>query len=300
MKKSTLCEYKNSTFLMGTQIEITIVSDKSRIDVNNAINESLNIFHKVVQKYTRFSDTSDLSRLNRSNGQFVEVSEELFKLIKFGITLSNKTNGLFDLTIIDLLEAYGYDNNYDFSKLDSLKLKDEINELIKTRPSYKEIDLDETNSQIKLQPKQKIDLGSIGKGFAIKLSKEFLLENNFNNFLINAGGDVCAEGKDIENKDWKAILFDPEETLKTGKFESFGNIRLKDQTLACSGPWARKVGSFHHLLNPKTGIPKKSTTPVFIKAPDPIVADAFATLLFLDPETNKDLLQEYKVEKLNF
>ena len=201
----------STTLLMGTQIEIKIVSDLSRVEINNVLEEGLNIFHKVVAQFTRFSRSSELGILNKSNGESVQVSAELFNLIRFGLEISNLSNGIFDITIIDLLEKYGYTKDYNFERLGTPQLKREIEKLLNTRPSFRDIELDPDNLTIKLHPGQKIDLGSIGKGYAIKLAKDYILGQNITNFLINAGGDVYAYGANQDGETWKASVFDPED-----------------------------------------------------------------------------------------
>lgn len=289
-----LNSHQKSISLMNTEISIKAFANIPLVDLKNAIEDALNQFHIIVARFTRFSDSSELAILNKSNGKFVNVASDLFELVNYGVSLGKKTKGIFDITVSDILEEYGYDKEYNFSKLDDPLLLERISKLIATRPKFSEIELDRKNYKIKLQKKQKIDLGAYAKGYAIKLAKNKLLNLNVNNFFINAGGDVYANGFDFTNlkpKKWKAALFNPEESIKTGKFEVFQNIDIKNEAIASSGPWARKVKFFHHLINPKNGLPiSNKDSIVFVKHKDPMKADALATIFYLTNKKSSILL----------
>ncbi|MBP9758514.1 FAD:protein FMN transferase [Candidatus Dojkabacteria bacterium] len=279
---------------MNTEISIKGFADIPLVDLKNSIEEALNQFYVIVARFTRFNDSSELSILNKSDGKFVCVAPDLFELVKYGVDLGNKTKGIFDITIIDILEAYGYDKEYNFSKLDDVLLKQKITNLVKIRPKFSEIEFNKNNYKIKLQKKQRIDMGAYAKGYAIRLAKNWLLKSGVDNFFLNAGGDVYAHGYDYtktNKKSWEAALFDPEKSLKTGKFETFKTIKIKDEAIACSGPWARKVKFFHHLINPITGLPASNNeSVVFVKNKDPMNADALATIKYLTNEESSILL----------
>lgn len=283
-------KYEQSISLMNTNIDIKLYTSLPKVDANNIINEAFNEFYKVVARFTRFSDSSEVGILNKSNGQFVEIAPDLFELIRFGLDLGKKTNGLFDITIIDILEAYGYDKDYSFEKLDDPNLIEKIENLVKNRPKLTEIELDEDNHRIKLKPNQRIDLGAYAKGYAIRLAKELFEHREIDNFLINAGGDIYAGGEDIESNidGWDIKIFDPQKTAKTGNFEYLHSEVISNTAIACSGPWARKVKFFHHLINPYNGLPVKTANDlVFLKHPDSMVADAYATIKFLGFDLSK-------------
>ncbi|MBD3363474.1 hypothetical protein GF362_07200 [Candidatus Dojkabacteria bacterium] len=294
-----LSTHTDKTYVMGTQIEIKIVSSASKINIDNILQDSINIFHQISTRYSRFTDSSELSIVNKSQGKLIYISPELFQLIKVSLKLYEDTKGVFDPTIIDFLEAYGYNKKYNFDKLNSKNLNNEIKKLVSTRPSFKEIQLNAADKTIKLAQNQKIDLGGIAKGYAIRKVKNLLLDNNFQNFTISAGGDVYANGyKDNGNK-WKAALFNPQKSINSQKTEIYKVINLHNEAFASSGSWARKIGKFHHLINPQIGKPAKIKKPVFIKGKDPLYADALATICYLDEKIAQKLFKKYDCEKIN-
>ena len=271
---------------MNTTINIKVLSDESREKIEKGLDEAFSKFKYVVDKFTRFEPTSELSKLNSAGGPF-KVSEELFDLVKFSLKIAEETGGAFDPTIIDLLEAYGYKKGYDFSVLENReKLQKEIDQIAKTRPSFMDIKLNDENNSVVLAKKQRIDLGGVGKGYAIDLAAKVLLP--FKNFIINAGGDIYVSGTNKDKKLWNAgLLFIDEK----GQTKLIGKVDMKDQALASSGSWARKVKYFHHLLNPRTGKPHNEILQTFVIAKRAIDADAYSTALFVSGQDGIEVLE---------
>lgn len=263
---------------MNTTISIKAVqTTQSTIQMQEAIHEALGEFQKVVDKFTRFNDNSELSNLNRNSGKWTKVSKELFKLIEFMLDMAKKTDGAFDPTVIDYLEEYGYDKDYNFSKLDNPKLQEKLNNLNKNRKSWAEIKLDDKRTKILLVNGQRLDLGGIGKGYAMDLARIKLTSRKIYDFFILGGGDLIANGLNLEGKEWTAVL-------KSDKSD-IGIIHLKNEALAASGSWARKVRQFHHLIDTKSGKPaERDYKTVFVKAKTAMIADAWATALFINAD----------------
>lgn len=266
---------------MNTIIRITLYSDKSTIYSQEKIQQAFDCFNLVVKKYTRFNSTSELAQLNNSNGKPFKVSLELFGLIEYMLELSKLTNGSYDPTIIDLLETYGYGGNRNFEELDDKDLFNNIQKLVLSRPKPLEIVLNKKNLTVKLATRQRLDLGSIGKGYAIDLAYDTL--SDFPAFMINAGGDIRVKGPKPDGNNWQISLYKAQLPNKAlHKENSLGTISLEKGSICGSGGWARKVRFFHHLLNPKTGMPINELSQTYVIAPTAIEADAWATILFVN------------------
>lgn len=266
---------EKSKNLMNTLITIKVLTqEKNKTRALEIIDQCFNEFDRIVSTYTRFNSKSQLSILNSNAGLWYKVDSEFFYLIKYMLYLAEITDGIFDPTVIDILEMYGYDQNYNFSALENHNLEEEIKEYLKKRPSFREIQLDESNTLVKLSKNQRIELGAVGKGYAIDRAFE-ILKKEFSNFLIDAGGDVRASGKGKEGK-WRILL----KTNSTKSSQNF--IELEDESIASSGNWARKIGRFHHLINIKSGRPMDSNyNTVFVIAPTAIESDSWSTIAFL-------------------
>ncbi len=278
---------------MSTTITIKVVQiAEPTVKINSAIEEAFGEFDRIVKQYTRFNENSELSNLNRQAGSWVKVSEEFCTLVNKMLKLSRASDGAFDPTVIDFLEIYGYDPNYDFSKLNNPKLNEIIADRVKKRSSWQEIKVDLKRNRIKLAQDQRIDLGGIGKGYAIDCAANKLLAVS-SNFLIDGGGDICAHGLNIEGMLWRAAL----KVKKNNIEEIIGEVELNNSSIASSGSWARKFKQFHHLINPRTGKPHTvDYSTVFVQAVNSTESDGWATALFIGGrELAEKLPMELKV-----
>ncbi|MEI7579609.1 MAG: FAD:protein FMN transferase [bacterium] len=278
--------------IMNTSIKITAYSDYGTVDTWNLINQAFDNFLQVVKKFSRFDPNSELSQLNQNQGKPTQLSPELFEIIHFALNLAKQTLGKYDPTVLDLLEVYGYKNEKDFQELNDPYLMKKIKKIILERPKYSEIQLDQVNHTITLQKKQRLDLGSLGKGYAIKLAAKTLSPTQ--NFLIEAGGDIFARGKKENNLPWQVGLL----VQQDDEPQMLGKITLTNQSIASSGSWANRVRFFHHLLNPKNGLPENYWQQIFVLDPDPLLADAWATALFLAGTAALKLAESKKLTAL--
>lgn len=293
---------KRSRDFMKTTITISVAAEGafSTIEVQDAIELAFGEFDRIVNLYTRFNQTSELARLNRSGGRWHKVSGEFYDLVNKMLELAEKSDGAFDPTTIDFLEVYGYDPNYDFSKLENPKLDEMVREIAKKRASWREIELKsedtaaisgkqesevpETAHFVKLKKGQRIDLGGIGKGYATDCAAGHL--EHFGNFLIDAGGDIRCQGTNEKGEPWRLALKHKHQDTEM----IIGHIEAtKPTALASSGSWARKVKNFHHLINPQTGEPAGTIATVYVTAPTTTQADGWATALFVG---GKELLEK--------
>lgn len=276
---------------MNTTINIQLYSDKSTVYSHEKIQKAFRCFAKVVEKYTRFDPTSELSLLNNSSGNPHKVTKEFFELIEYMLQLSVLTKGSYDPTIIDLLETYGYKSTYDFQSLEDPELLNKIMALVKVRAKPTEIILNSKDLTVQLAKRQRLDLGSIGKGYAVDLAFDELKE--FPAVMINAGGDIRVKGPKPDGEAWKIGLhYGQLPNQELHQESSLGTIDLADGSVSGSGGWARKVKFFHHLLDPQTGIPINEVSQTYVLAPSALESDAWSTVLFTMGEKGLSLLEK--------
>jgi thiamine biosynthesis lipoprotein len=172
--------------------------------------------------------------------------------------------------------------------------------------------IDLKNNQLVKREKVQVNFSAIAKGYAVDLLAHMLISNGHQNFLIEIGGEVFAQGK--KNSDpWKIGIQSPENHQPL-------SIPIHNEGVATSGNYLnftlvdhQKVG---HILNPKTGISENNHLfSVSVIHPKVAIADAYATALMAMPidEAKRLILKEklkvvlivkqnkaYKVEKINF
>lgn len=266
--------YRYSRILLGTVINITIISDSEDKAVKTSEQAFMEI-ERIENLMSPYRTTADIYKLNKyAYKRSVKVSEETFSLIKKSYEISEITNGSYDITFASLSHIWNFKKK-DFSPPSEYI----VNKLL---PSfdYHNLILDPVNSAVEFRKKAtKIGLGGIAKGYAIKKGIHVIRKAGIKNAILEAGGDVQVLG-DKYNQDWKIGLRHPR------KDDLILSIGLKDMdSIATSGDYERfrmyRGKRYHHILNPKTGFPAETFSSVSVISKDPTDADIFATAFFV-------------------
>ncbi len=227
---------------------------------------------------SRFRPASELSYLNAHAGQWVRVLPLLFRAVSVAVEAAAMTGGLVSPLILPALEAAGYDHSFDpvsFSPGSPAAIADV--------PDWREIGLDADESCVYLPPDSKIDLGGVAKGWIVQQIASRLRTTG--SCLVDAGGDLVARGKPVES-DLDGWLV----TTPGSPDDNAGSARrilLSDAAVATSGVdyrrWSRGGQEFHHLIDPRIGLPARSDVlTATVVAPDAVQAEAWAKASLID------------------
>ena len=155
--------YKKSKALLDTFITITVVAE-SKEKADNAIENAFDVIEKYGDLINFFSDTSELSDINRNAGiHEVRISPETLDTIEKAVYVSEKSGGAFDPTIGPEIKLWDFLN----------KIKPSDAEIRRNLPlvNYKNIIIDRDKSTVFLKKKgMLLDLGGIAKGYAADLA----------------------------------------------------------------------------------------------------------------------------------
>ena len=259
----------NTFFAMDTTMTVTIYG-KNR---EKAIKECEETIIRFDSLFSVTDSNSDVSRLNNSNNEFVELNSETVEIIKDAITLGEKTDYLFDITISPVVEAWGfYDKTY------MVPSNEELEQLIeKVDASAIEIN----GNKVKLSEGQKIDLGGIAKGYLSDRIKEILTRNKIDKAVISLGGSVLVIGEKDKDILWNVGLEDP------FKEQSYmGILTVRDNTIVTSGDYERffieNGTKYHHIFDPNTARPASNgLVSVTVIMPNGTKAEVLSTALFI-------------------
>ncbi|MEM4634230.1 MAG: FAD:protein FMN transferase, partial [Candidatus Anstonellaceae archaeon] len=243
---------------LGTVVEIKLPASHTSL-----FSQCFLEFARIEKKFSRFLPSSELSRANSNLGVWQEASEELLFLVRSAEDFRIKTNGAFDITIKQRLEELGYGPKHKASQNIIQKMRSLLLPPIK---------IDNGSKRILLN--KEIDLGGLGKGYAIDKVAYLLESKGVSHYYINAGGDIYAKSKKGE-PNWSILLEHPDDPER-----AIGKISINSMAIAASAANRRKWGRFHHLINPKTLLPAKNMKACFVLAKSAMEADAYATALF--------------------
>jgi thiamine biosynthesis lipoprotein len=210
-------------------------------------------FERLERSWTRFDRDSDLSRLNADPRPEVLVPRRLADAVARAIEAWRATDGRFDPTVLDALEAAGYDRSFEL-----------IDGPVPTRaptgptPGLHDLELDLEARRIRRPPGLHLDLGGIGKGLGIDLVADGLIDRGARRVCLSVGGDVRVAGE-APTAGWSVPVLDPfdaELTWFVAHFTGPGAIVTSSTRFR---RWATTEGaSAHHLIDPRTGAPSTS------------------------------------------
>jgi len=257
--------------LFDTVISVQIL-DKAD---ENIINECAKICQKYDVMFSRTNENSEISKINTSGGQPVEVSAETIDIIKTGIYYGDLSNGAFDITIGTVTNLWDFKSEVHNVPADET-LKDAVSKV-----NYKDIIIKDNTVQL-TNPSMMIDVGALAKGYIADKLKEHLLENGIEHALINLGGNVLAIGNKPDGSDFNIGIQRPFD--ETG--QPITSVKLNNQTVVTTGIYLRYFEAndilYHHILDPATGYPcKNNLYSVSIITDSSLEADALSTTTFL-------------------
>lgn len=200
------------------------------------------------RRWTRFSPTSELSRLNAHTGAPTFVSPETAYLVNRACTAWDRTGGAFDPTVHDSVIALGYDT-------DLAAVRQRVSLVAPTSPARgcAGIEVDVASGYVRVPGGVRIDPGGIGKGLAADLVAAAIVAAGAAGALVNLGGDLRATGQ-APSGGWQIGVEDPHRTTR-----QLSTLTMADGAVATSSGlkrrWATTDGWVHHLIDPRTGRP---------------------------------------------
>jgi thiamine biosynthesis lipoprotein len=284
--------YVHTTALMGTVVTFQVVGHGEDAEAHarrvDAVDRAVEWFRSVEECCSRFDETSELRRLTATVGQPVPASEMLFAAVNFALALAHDTDGAFDPTVGQRMEARGFDRNHRTGARITSGVAD-------SDASYRDVRLDAEAKTITLVRPLVLDLGAVAKGLAIDLAAREL--DPFENFSIDAGGDLYLGGHNPAGAPWSVGIRHPRDPRQL-----IDTVRASNEAVCTSGDYERRSdrdAGEHHIMDPRTGASATSLASVTVIAPSAMVADALATAAFvLGPTEGVALLQRQGVRGL--
>lgn len=281
---STLREAEGTIF--GTYYHIKYEAPQA---LNDEISRAL---HEVDASMSVFNKQSTLSAINA--GTSMRTDALLYEVLTKARKVSEATDGAFDVTVMPLVNAWGFGfKKGEFptdSQIDSLR----------AFVGYKRFELAPDSTIKKSDPRLMIDCGAIAKGYGVDRVARVLREHNVRNYMVEIGGEVVVKGRNPEGKDWQIGVSKPVDNKDGAQTELQTVLSLHDCAVATSGNYRNfymKDGhKYAHTIDPRTGRPvQHSLLSATVMAPDCATADAYATaFMVLGIEGAQKVLNAHK------
>jgi thiamine biosynthesis lipoprotein len=274
-------QQKKIYFKMDTIVEITLYGNKNAKITNDEIFEKThNFLDDWDERFSPGSAKSEMLKCNGRENDTLEISDDLYEMLETALFFSEKTGGYFDITVKPLKDFWNIDGqNGFFPDPRDTAILDTLAEIMRN-VDYKKITLlDKPKRAVFENPKTRIDLGGIAKGFVIDKLADTLKNYGFHNFIVNVGGDIFVSG----TKDFgKAIVVGIRHPRNEGVLKT---LEMSGGALVTSGDYERfriapSGARVHHIFDAKTGFPATKNISLSIKGERAVVADILATGLF--------------------
>jgi thiamine biosynthesis lipoprotein len=267
---------ERSRVSMGTEVRVSAWTTDEAGAVT-AFARVFDEFDRLDALMSMWKEGSDVLRINASAGKgAVPVSTEVREVLHASQEVSDWTAGKFDVTFAALSGLWKFDQDID----GRIPTRSEIAPRLPLI-DYRELRIDDRAGTVGLaRAGMAVNLGGIGKGYAIDRAVTILRGAGLSDFMIQSGGDLFVAGRRGE-RPWRVGIQDPRGAPNT----LFAAIELTDASFSTSGDYERffiRDGHrYHHILDPDTGEPASRSRSVTIMAKSATASDGLSTGVFI-------------------
>ena len=256
-----ICRYQHRA--MATLYEIMVAGESPEF-AEQAAYAAFHEIDRIELELSRYLPNSDISRINNLEpGGSVRVGLDAFQCLQIGVTCWKETGGAFDATVGALMDCWiGKERTLLHPSSDSI-------ERARIRTGMELIRLNEPSCEVGVSDHvPQIDLGAVGKGYAVDRAGELLQEWGIASALVHAGmSSVLAWGDAPECVGWPVTLSAPGDSAKL-----LQKVFLKDRSLSGSG-----IRRGLHIMNPRTARPVQSRRAAWVCESSAARSDAIST-----------------------
>lgn len=255
-------------FYFDTVINITVDEKYSA-----HIEEAFEICSEMENIFSRTKKGSELHNIN--NGSFSSLSEDMKTVIDFSLSISDMTDGAFDITVAPLCDLWNV-------KERTSPPSDEEIEKARSLVGYKNITMSPFSTG-----NTSIDLGAVAKGYAADKIAESFRNSGVENAIVDLGGNVVLIGE------YTVGIRDP-----FAPEDLYAKVTVKDKSAVTSGSYQRYFEHngkrYHHIIDPRTGkCAESGLASVTVISPSSMQADALSTAIYILGKDGMKLCEKF-------
>ena len=234
-------------YVMGTLLDITLYH-KTGEEAKRVLRGCFQQARCLEEVFSTYDDDSDLSQLNRHAGLGpLEISPELWSVLDASLRLGRETDGALDITLGPLIDLWRAAEE-DGPPPSPASVADAL-----SQTGISKVDLLPDGSGQLQQAGMRLDLGGIGKGYAVDRMKALLVRGGVERAFINFGrSSLAAIGSPPDQEAWPVLLHGDDG-------DPVGIVHLRDHTLSASGSFGHscQIGEtrYGHLIDQRDGFP---------------------------------------------
>jgi FAD:protein FMN transferase len=272
---------------MDTFVSIRVFyRNQAREEISRALDQAAQRMVRIDSLCDHYRRNSEVSRINSQAGTgWVPVSPEVRDILRESLQMGELSQGRFDVSIGLLMDRYGFGRQ----EMINILSPDEIARILK-KVNYKNIRL-QGDSVSLLQKGMLLDLGGVAKGYAVDEAMRVLSGLGMTDAQVDAGGNLATRASPMTAGKRHIYIRHPQAREKF-----YGRFRMDNGCVATSGDYERYYmynnKRYHHILDPKTGLPAWGCRSVTIQAPSAMLSDILSTTIFiLGPEQGMALVE---------
>lgn len=270
---------------MGTMFNVVVYHDEV-VTAERAAEAALAEIVRLDEVMSHYLERSELSRLNREARRgFVAVEPSLYEVVEQAVEFSRRSGGRFDVTIAPLLRAWK--DAHDAGRQPSAREIADLRRCV----GYQHIEVRPPNEIRFRSDCLALDLGGIGKGYAVDRAIAVLASAGIRHAVVNAGGStIVAIGAPPGLDGWPVEL--------GARVSGHRTLLLRDEAVSTSQQRLRRLpfapGAFGEIIDPWRGAPIEHETSISVVTTSATSADALSTTLLLLPvQDGKRLLAQF-------
>lgn len=242
---------------------------------------ALDKIESLEEQLSVYRETSEIMAINRqAAARELPLEPRLFELLDLCARLNQETGGALDVTTGPLTKVWGF-----FERRGAVPTAAALDEAL-AKVGTRHVRLDAERKTIRFEREGiEINLGAIGKGYALDRCAESMRASGVCDFLWHGGrSSVLAAGSRSgigqDQAGWLVGIGDPRHPGSR-----IAEIRLRDRAMATSGSrvqsFRHEGRRFGHILDPRTGWPAEGTLSATAVAPSAALADALSTAFYV-------------------
>ena len=274
---------------MATRFELVLYG-QDPATLRAAGEEALNEIERLDKKLNLYNPGSEIAHLNlRAACEEVRAGPELFALLEQARRLHEETSGAFDITIAPLLRCWGF-----MGGKGKMPAPAELAEA-RSRTGMRLVQLDKGRRTVHfVREGVMLDLGAIGKGYAVERAAELLREAGVASAMLHGGtSTVYAIGQPPDAASWNVAVEYPADE-QGGSPGTLALVPLKDEALSVSAVWGKSFSAqgktYGHIIDPRSGQPASHAMLSLVVLPSATETDALSTALLTLGGKGHDLI----------
>jgi thiamine biosynthesis lipoprotein len=265
---------------MATRFELVLCGDDP-VFLRAAGEEALDEVARLEAQLSLYRPDSELSGINaRAAAEAVPVEPRFFALLERIAALSAATDGAFDPTVAPLMRLWGLGGGLRAENAARRVPEAESLEAAREQVGMRHVVLERETRTVRFaRPGMCLDLGAVGKGYAVERAAAILREAGVAAALLHAGtSTVAAVGAPPGEEAWSVAIRHPVEADR-----HLAHVRLRDRALSVSAPhgksFTRDGFRYGHVLDPRTGCPVQGALLAAVVSDSATESDALSTAL---------------------